>query len=250
VTAAQRAKRWLRPAQARPFVYGHRGAPKQLPENTLGGFALALDQGADGVELDVRLCASGDVVVIHDRDLVRVAKDDGVVAALSRQELRARDLGHGQRVPTLHEVIDAVRGRDRAINIEIKSDVPDQHALCVAVADCLARRSERDREGLFLSSFHPMIVRGVREQHVTLPIGFLFEDREVGQAGLDALSPEGVHPDRKLTLQSDVTTWKAAGLFVNVWTVNDASRAKELSDWGIDGLITDDVPTILRAVSS
>lgn len=238
----------LRGDNARPFVYGHRGAPKLLPENTLGSFALALDQGADGVELDVRLCASGEVVVIHDRDLKRVANDDGVVAALSFEELRARDLGHGQRVSTLHDVIDLVRSHDRAINIEVKSDVPDQHALCVAVADCLLTRNEHDRERLFLSSFHPVIVHGLRHQHVPLPIGFLFEHMDVGHAGVTALKPEGVHPDRKLTVERDVAAWKAAGLFVNVWTVNEPARAAELAAWGIDGLITDDVPTILNAV--
>lgn len=240
---------WLqRSAGARPFVYGHRGAPRLKPENTLGGFSLALDQGAEGVELDVRLCASGEVVVIHDRDLQRVATDDGVVAALSFAELRARDLGQAERVPSLNEVIDLVRGRDRAINIEVKSDVPDQHALCVALADCLAGRSERDRERLFLSSFHPAIVRGLHEQNVPLPIGFLFEQRAVGDAGLSALSPQGVHPDRRLTRPEDVSAWKHAGLFVNVWTVNDPVQAAELAGWGVDAIITDDVPTILAAL--
>lgn len=240
---------WLHRRQgARPFVYGHRGAPLLLPENTLAGFDRALDQGADGVELDVRMCASGEVVVIHDRDLKRVANDDGVVAALSFEELRARDLGHGQRVSTLHDVIDLVRSRECAINIEVKSDVPDQNALCAAVADCLLTRNEHDRERLFLSSFHPVIVHGLRHQHVHLPIGFLFEHMDVGHAGVNALKPEGVHPDRKRTVERDVATWKAAGLFVNVWTVNDPARAKELMAWGADGIITDDIPSILSAV--
>lgn len=242
------ATRFLRAVQARPFVYGHRGAPKLMPENTLGGFALALDQGADGVELDVRVCGSGEVVVIHDRDLVRVANDAGVVAALSLAELRRCDLGHGQRVSTLDEAIDLVRGRDRVVNIEVKSDVPDQDALCEAVADCLHARSDRDRERLFLSTFHPAIVHGLRHHRVTIPLGFLFEDLNVGYAGVDALQPDGVHPDRLLTVQSDVETWRGAGRFVNVWTVNDAARAQELAAWGVDGLITDDVPTILAAL--
>jgi len=242
---------WLkRQRGARPFVYGHRGAPLLLPENTLAGFDRALDQGADGVELDVRMCASGEVVVIHDRDLLRVAKDAGVVAALSLNELRARDLGHGQHVSTLHEVIDLVRGRDRIINIEIKSDVPDQDALCAAVADCLYSRSEADRARLFISTFHPAIVHGLRRYKVTLPFGFLFEQLDVGQAGIAALAPDGAHPDRRITAQSDVTAWTRDNLFVNVWTVNEPARAHELASWGVDGLITDDIPTVLRALDA
>lgn len=241
---------WLqRPVGSRPFVYGHRGAPRLQPENTLSGFALAIDQGADGVELDVRVCGSGEVVVIHDRDLVRVGKDDGVVATLSLSELQARPLGHDQHVPTLHQVIDLVRSRDRAINIEVKSDVPDQRALCEAVAECLGSRADRDRERLFLSSFHPAIVTGLRRQGVKLPIGFLFEHHNVGKAGADALAPEGVHPDRRIATHNDVIEWKRRGLFVNVWTVNEAARAAELASWGIDALITDDVPTILSVVA-
>lgn len=239
---------WLRRQQgSRPLVYGHRGAPLTFPENTLAGFALALDQGADGVELDVRLCASGDVVVFHDRDLHRVANDSGVVAALSLDELRARDLGQGQRVSTLHEVIDLVRGRDRIVNIEIKSDVPDQDALCAAVADCLYARSEADCARLFVSTFHPAIVHGLRRYNVALPIAFLFEQLDVGYAGIEALKPDGSHPDRQLTVESDVAAWKRDDLFVNVWTVNDPARAMELATWGVDGLITDDVPTVLSA---
>jgi len=186
--------------------------------------------------------------VIHDRDLVRVAKDPGVVATLSLSELQARDLGHDQRVPTLHQVIDLVRSRDRAINIEVKSDVPDQNALCEAVTVCLNARSDRDRERLFLSSFHPAIVTGLRQHGVTLPIGFLFEHLNVGSAGTDALTPDGVHPDRRITTLQDVTDWKRRGLFVNVWTVNEPARALELAGWGVDALITDDVPTILDAL--
>lgn len=240
---------WLqRAASGQPFVYGHRGAPRAKPENTLAGFALALDQGAVGVELDVRVCGSGDVVVIHDRDLQRVAQDPGVVAKLSLSELQARVLGDDQRVPTLHDVIDLVRARDRAINIEVKSDVPDQHELCMAVADCLRARNERDRERLFLSSFHPAIVTGLRQHGVTLPVAFLFEHLHIGSAGTEALAPEGVHPDRRIVLQDEVTEWKRRGLFVNVWTVNEPERAAELAAWGVDALITDDVPTILQAL--
>lgn len=240
---------WLqRPVGSRPFVYGHRGAPRLRPENTLSGFALALDQGADGVELDVRVCGSGEVVVIHDRDLQRVAKDPGVVAALSLQDLQARELGHDQRVPTLHQVIDLVCSHDRAINIEVKSDVPNQRGLCEAVAECLRARTDRDRERLVLSSFHPAIVIGLRQYGVTLPIGFLFEHLDVGKAGTDALAPDGVHPDRRIATQHDVNEWKRRGLFVNAWTVNEPARAAELASWGVDALITDDVPTILAAV--
>jgi glycerophosphoryl diester phosphodiesterase len=66
--------------------------------------------------------------------------------------------------------------------------------------------------------------------------------------GVSALKTPGVHPDRRVLLQEDVAAWKRDGLFVNVWTVNEAARASELASWGVDALITDDVPAILTAV--
>src|SRR5512138_2530443 len=97
-------------ASGRPLVLGHRGASADAPENTLAAFRLALEQGADGVELDVRRCRTGEVVVVHDADTSRVAGAPLRVGDASLSELRALDVGgpagarfRGERIPRLEE---------------------------------------------------------------------------------------------------------------------------------------------------
>src|SRR5512147_1098251 len=112
-------------AGGRPLVLGHRGASAAAPENTLAAFRLAMEQGADGVELDVHRCATGEVVVIHDEDARRTAGADLRVAASPLAALRALDAGgwrgerfQGERIPLLAEVLEALPGA--LVNVELK----------------------------------------------------------------------------------------------------------------------------------
>lgn len=238
----------------RPWIYGHRGASARAPENTLRAFALALDEGADGVELDIRIAGDETVVVVHDPDLARVSGHTIIVAKHSVRELAAHDVGSGERVPRLDDVIDLVRGRDRVINVELKGDVPDKLATCRALARLLARRSSRDREGLFLSSFRPEMLQAMRVLGSSVPVGFLFDRENTGmvRAALlrRALRPEGQHPHHSLATGEAIARWHRRGQFVNAWTVNEPARAKQLDALGIDGLITNDVKGILEALTS
>src|SRR5512140_2434513 len=109
--------------RGRPLVLGHRGASADAPENTLAAFRLALAQGADGVELDVWRCATGEVVVVHDEDLRRVAGLPVRVPDATLAELRAADVGawkgeafRGERVPLLEEVLSALPAA--VVNVE------------------------------------------------------------------------------------------------------------------------------------
>ena len=108
-------------------ILGHRGASRDAPENTLAAFELALAQGADGVELDARLCGSGEVVVFHDQRLERLTGATGKVAdtpwsALKALEVRAGPPGSAPgRIPLLAEVLAGLP-RTALINVELKSE--------------------------------------------------------------------------------------------------------------------------------
>src|SRR5512138_3482216 len=110
-------------APGRPLVLGHRGASADAPENTLAAFRLAMAQGADGVELDVWRCATGEVVVTHDEDTRRVAGASLRVPDAPLAALRALDVGAfagprfgGERMPLLSEVLEALPGA--VVNVE------------------------------------------------------------------------------------------------------------------------------------
>jgi len=104
-------------AEGRPLVLGHRGASAEAPENTLAAFRLALEQGADGVELDVWRCGTGEVVVFHDEDARRLAGAPLAIARTPWGLLRRLDVGshrggrfRGERIPLLPEVLEALPG--------------------------------------------------------------------------------------------------------------------------------------------
>src|SRR5512138_1617646 len=127
----------------RPLVLGHRGASADAPENTLAAFRLALAQGADGVELDVWRCATGEVVVAHDEDARRVAGVDLRIRDAPLAALRALDVGAwkgdrfgGERIPLLAEVLEALPGA--VVNVELKAAGRDVR-LAAAVARVIAQ---------------------------------------------------------------------------------------------------------------
>jgi glycerophosphoryl diester phosphodiesterase len=243
----------MRRRAERPWIYGHRGASARAPENTLRGFALALDEGADGVELDVRDAADGTVVVCHDPSLERLAKSSALVARSSMRALGEIDLGGGERIPTLDAAIDLVRGRDALLNVEVKGDVPDRLHLCRAVSRLLSRRSPRDREGILVSSFRPEMLAAIRFAGPPLPVAFLFDEENTGifraRVLARALRPDGMHPKYSLALPDRIQRWQARGCFVGAWTVDDPARARALAEAGIDALITNDPRGIAAALS-
>lgn len=216
-------------------------------------FALALDEGADGVELDVRDAADGTVVVSHDPTLERVGKDPTVVASASVARLSEIDLGDGERVPTLDAVIDLVRGRGALLNVEVKGDVPNRLRLCRAVSHLLSRRSAGDRDGILVSSFRPEMLTAIRLTGAKVPMAFLFDAENTGWLRARALArvfrPDGMHPQRKLVTEPRIARWHARGCFVGAWTVDDPDEARSLAKAGIDALITNDPRGIVAALA-
>ncbi len=169
-------------------------------------------------------------------------------------ELAAYDVGAGERVPRLDDVLDLLRSRDRRINVEMKGNVPDKLAACRAVARLLARRSERDRAGVLVSSFRPEMLAALRALGAKVPVGFLFDRENTGmvRAALlrRALRPDGEHPHHELATPEAIDRWHRRGQYVHAWTVNDPARAKDLDESGIDGIITNDVRGTLEALSA
>jgi glycerophosphoryl diester phosphodiesterase len=244
------AERFTRKDGTRPIVLGHRGARREIVENTIESFARALDLGADGVELDVRLAEGGEVIVLHDRTLERVTSDRDArsVESLTLRELRAVELDGGYRVPLLGEVIDWAAQRDALLNVEVKSDGRGLPALVKAVAS--HARSAGARGRVLLSSFHPLVVAALR---VLAPETATCWLTHAGQwvardaPGFRWLGASGVHPERALASRARIERYLGAGALVNVWTVNDLEEARRLSLLGVDGLITD-VPGDLAAL--
>lgn len=251
--SARRASRiaaWLRPAGARPFVLGHRGARHAAPENTLRAFDLARTEGADGVELDVRLDRDERVIVLHDRTLGRVSGQSETrdVELLGASELAGVSLD-GERVPLLAEVLAWARERQMRVNVELKHDVSRPLVLLRNVSRVL-KASGVGAETVLYSSFQPAFVGALAALSPAFPRAWLLD----ANAGVLARVPafravaDGVNPHRKLVTSAAVWRWKRHGAPIATWTVNDSHEARHLAEAGVDSIISDKPGEILQAL--
>lgn len=237
-----------------PRIFGHRGASFLAPENSLEAFARARADGADGVELDVRLCGTGEVLVFHDKDLRRLGGRPERLEALPFAELRALKLTSGVMIPTLPEVFEAC-GPSLFVNVEIKTDHlwrPSLHRLLSALARTLATVATPER--VILSSFNPLAVAATNLVMPHLARGLLFESDGPLWARAEKLIPalrlQAVHPQDHLVTEASVARWKARSLAVNVWTVDDPERLRALAILGVDGIITNNPAAARRALTN
>src|SRR5437868_8837253 len=122
------------------MIFGHRGAPgyPRSGENTIASFKKALQCGADGIEFDVRRCADGRIVVIHDDTIDRTTNGRGPVSAFSYEQLRTFDAGFGEPIPLLSDVLDQF-GTSCVLNIELK-DSGIAHDVKQLVLECRLER--------------------------------------------------------------------------------------------------------------
>lgn len=237
----------------KPIILGHRGDKVHAPENTLAAFKLAIDNGADGVELDTKLTADDVVVVMHDQTVDRTTDGHGSLSKYTLAELRDLDAGshfsaefRGECVPTLEEVF-AVMGQRGIIDIELTNYASPGDALPVKVAELIKRHNLADR--VFVSSFHPLnLIRSSRLMP-DVPAGLL---TQVGRAGnLARGSIVGVLPHQLLiSYYTDVRSEligrehrQLRKMFA--WLEAQPEGIKQLLSMGIDGIISDD-PGLVR----
>jgi glycerophosphoryl diester phosphodiesterase len=231
-------------------ILGHRGASADFPENTLEAFTGAMAQGADGVELDVMRCGSGELVVCHDEWLSRLSGLRWEVARTPWWKLSRADVGSRlgfppARIPRLEEVFEALP-QSAFINVELKCDTVDDGGLSVEVGRFLEARGAPSR--VFVSSFNPLCLVRLAEACPGLRRGLLIDpDRGwVPQvAWLPSTAKTSVHPHWSAVTAERVEGWRARGLEIAVWTVDDVVEARRLQALGVDWLITN-VPAAMR----
>ena len=148
------------------IVTGHRGAAGLEPENTIRSFQRALALGVDQVELDVHLTHDRELVVIHDETLDRTTNGRGPVHAVTLAEIQTLDAGKGERVPTLQEVIDVVKGR-AVLQIELKG-------LGVEEAVVQAVEANQMVDAVVVTSFRHYMVRRMKALNPRVSTGVLF----------------------------------------------------------------------------
>lgn len=245
-------------------VIAHRGSSMDAPENTLSAVEQALADGADIVELDVRLTADGEVVLFHDRSLTRLTGDRRNLGEVTREELATFDVGswfgdafQGERIPGLDDALVAVRGRG-ALMIDMKPDPGREVALVEAVIATLHEEAARRRRCLDeaadargaaacgtpdvigemrLATMSAALVEETRAREPELKVTLLAQlilPGTLDRRGFDAL---GLRHNR--ITQSEIRLARHYGYEVHAWTINDRARMSQLIDLDVDAIITD-----------
>ncbi|WP_327673723.1 glycerophosphodiester phosphodiesterase [Kitasatospora sp. NBC_00458] len=235
---------WIRPAGAPLTVFAHRGASSTAPENTLLSDEVARRGGAEWIENDVQPSKDGVPYVLHDDTVDRTTDGKGRIRDLTSAQLDALDAGAwfgpayaGARVPTLAAQLDDLRTRGGGLLLEIKG----RHS-----RDEVARIVKEVRDHgmagrVFVQSFEVDALRYTRELAPELPLGLLRSALDAdpvaiaGELGLTAYNPSDAAVADRPGIVKDL---HAAGVAVNVWTVDSAARWKALEAVGVDGVIT------------
>ena len=243
-----------------PLIIAHRGNSSSRPENTLAAFASALDVGASYVEFDVQLTRDRVVVVLHDATLDRTTTGRGPVGAISFDEVRAFSAGHPkvfgstyeeERVPSLGETLDLLKGRARVM-LEIKSESVTEEADTGIEALTLAevRRAGMEKE-VALISFDRRALLRCRDQAPEIPRGHLFYRAEAGEMllGCHAVAAEICMPEKGLLSEELRDRAREAGLKLATWVVDDAEELRSLDRFDLYGVGSNRPAEMLEALA-
>ncbi len=232
-----------------PLLFGHRGCPKSAPENTLASFNKILKNKIPGVELDVHLCKSGEIVVIHDLNLKRTTGKDALVAETTLDDLKKLDAGSwfdnsfsGERIPTLDEVFELL-GTKVYYDIEIKHRNRQYGELENKLVKKIAEWNMQKQ--VIISSFNPIAILGVRKANPQLNTAVIYTKwKELPWylrtgGGKYICKPNILKPTRhQITPFSMFLTKKIEEYTVVTWTEDDPEKAVKYFNMGVDGIVT------------
>jgi glycerophosphoryl diester phosphodiesterase len=230
-------------APTRTLIGAHRGASAEAPENTLAAFDLAVEQGADLLEFDVRATSDNQIVVHHDPTLRRTAGSAVQLGSLTRAQLDQYDVGawrggqfRGQQVPSLDALLTRY-GHQVYLNVEIKVERGHNRLIESAVTYLVRREGLLDR--VVVSSFHLATIERLRRVEPRLRVGVLAEDRPI-EALLYAreIGAVSVHLQARAITGSAVDRAHALNLAVVAWTVDDPREMTRLAGLGVDVILS------------
>ena len=216
---------------------GHRGAVGYEPENTLLSFKKALELNVDMIELDVHVCKTGEVVVIHDDKVDRTTDGKGYVAKKTFQKIRTLDAGKGQKIPILQEVLDMVN-RKAKINIELKGK-----GTARPVSDIIEKYVKEkgwSYDDFLISSFNRHELQKFYQLNPKVRLGILIARPTTRFARFaKKINAYSVNASIDLINKNFINNVHKKGLKVFVWTVNDFKEIEIMKSLEVDGIFSD-----------
>ena len=219
------------------LVIGHRGAKGHIAENTLPSIAKAIELGVDGVEIDIFKCASGELVVFHDKTLEKLTNATGYIEDLELDSIQQIKVLNDYTIPTLSEVLNLINGRI-FVNIELKAS-----STALKTDELLKTylgSKNWSSEKVLISSFNWDELKIFREINHEIPIAILTEDDPLDAIPIGIeLKAIAINPDYKTLNSDNIRKIKKAGFKIYPWTVNKIEDITLIKSLGVDGIITD-----------
>ncbi|MRH41120.1 glycerophosphodiester phosphodiesterase [Aquibacillus halophilus] len=225
------------------LIFAHRGASGKAPENTMAAFKLAVDHGADGIELDVQMSNDGHLVVIHDETIDRTTDGTGWVCELSLEQLRSVRAGHRskiykrEKIPLLSEVLELLQPTKMELNIELKNNLIPYEGLEEKLINLISKYGMEKRT--VISSFNHNSIAKLSiicpeiEKAILYEMG-IFEPWEYAKK----VGAQSIHPHFHNSSRSIVDRMHKEGMSVRPWTVNTDTEFMEMLEMDVDAVIT------------
>ena len=216
-------------------IIGHRGAKGLAPENTVAGIRAALKRQVDWIEFDVRVTHDGALVVVHDRTLLRIAKQLHKVRHYTLAQLKAIATQSGEPIPTFEEIMAAI-GTKAKIDIELKEKGAAPQVIAEVNRQVAAGRSYDD---FLVTSLRPRLLREMQRLEPRIHVGLLQGAWPLAFLTLPGLRLSAVGFYHLVAPRAAIKLAKRAGLWTFVFTVNQRTEATHFEQLGVDALITD-----------
>lgn len=218
-------------------IIAHRGASALEPENTLKSFIKAIKLGVDMVECDVRTTSDGQLVVHHDPNLDRTTDGRGPLKNKTLSELSQLDAGDGERIPTLREALDTVRG-EVGVVIEVKDPGSEEKILNLV-------KEEKMTTDVIIASFYHKVSLKLKSLDSEISTGIIFACQPVNSVSM-ALDAQAdiMFPQYQYLSKLMVDDAHNHGIKVVAGVIDDPVRVAKVISWGVDALVTND-PTIV-----
>ena len=226
----------------KPLFIAHRGERVLTPENTIQSCEMALAQGANALEVDVRLCQSGEVVLYHDLTLYKHFRKLKTVECTTLDELQSMHFSqekykHPGKLCTLDEFLEAFKNTV-PINLDAKSQTFFNNKFSKELIHLLERHRLKDQ--VWISSFNPLLIRAIKKMAPTVRTGYLFQDPLQIYRFIDIfLDSDAWHPHHKNLSGWLVKEGRRLNKKMYTWTVNREKTLEKVLKFDIDGIVTD-----------
>ena len=217
---------------------GHRGAKGHIAENTIASIHKAIELGADGIEIDVFLCKSGEIVLFHDKTIEKLTNGVGNIEDKNLDELRKlKVLNSPHSIPTLEEVLKSI-DKDVFLNIELKGRNTAQGSLDLIRK--YIRKNKIELNNILFSSFNWEELKDLRSLSDKVQLALITEEDPL--LAIDyalKLKAVAINPNYKDLNEQNIFNINEKGLKIYTWTVNSKIEIDKLKTLNVNGIITD-----------